>query len=181
MKKFLAIAIMLAASISASAQLYLGGSIGLNRNTSENETNLTIAPEIGYNLNSTWAIGGELAYNYKYDDGLSTNVFAIRPYARYTYYSCADNRVNLFVDGGFGLGFGKAKYAGESSDTVVLYSIGFKPGVSFKVNDKFTLLAHFGFLGYSGGNDTAKDAGYPETFGFDFSSMNLSLGMHYNF
>ena len=105
MKKFLAIAIMLAASISASAQLYLGGSIGLNRNTSENETNLTIAPEIGYELNSKWAIGGELAYNYKYDDGLSTNVFAIRPYARYTYYSCADNRVNLFVDGGFGLGF----------------------------------------------------------------------------
>ncbi|MDE5567967.1 MAG: porin family protein [Muribaculaceae bacterium] len=182
MKKLFLAFVMAVISLSVSAQCYIGGSFGLDRNTDENTTNFTISPEVGYNLNSKWAVGGVLGYVHNYNQGLSVNAFAINPYARFTYFRSANNLVNLFVDGGFDVAFGKARYDGESLDeTIIPFNIGFKPGVAFNLTEKFTLVAHFGFLGYSGGNDDAKDAGYTEHFGFDFSSMNLNIGFYINF
>ncbi len=42
-------------------------------------------------------------------------------------------------------------------------------------------MAHFGFLGYEGVNDGAKEAGYKEGFGLRFSGDAMSLGFYYNF
>lgn len=177
----MAAALMLAAA-TASAQLYLGGSIGLNREPSDNQTTFTIAPELGYNFNEQWAVGGTLDFTHLYTDGMSTNLFSIEPYARYSYFTY--DRVRLFVDGGFGVGFGKSKEGDYKSDTYTVYNIGFRPGVAFDINEKAGLVAHFGFLGYQGGNDAAKESGLDvaqEKFGFDFSSMNLQLGFYINF
>lgn len=181
MKKILAIAVLALAAASASAQAYVGGSLGLTRNTTENETNFTIAPEVGYNLDSTWAIGATVKYSYTYNNGYKTNIGGIAPYARYTYFSAVDNRLNLFVDGTFTLGFGKAKYEDLESDTVFVWDIGFRPGVSFNITKNFGLVSHLGFLGYEGANDAGKASGNDEKFGFDFSSMNLTFGFYYNF
>lgn len=169
------------ASLTAGAQLYVGGSFGLNRNTTENTTVFNVEPEIGYNFNGQWAFGATIGYAYNYTDGLKTNVFEIQPYARWNYFSCVDDRLKLFVDGGFGLGFGKSKLKDSSSDTVVLFNIGFKPGVSFALNEHFSLVTHFGFLGYEGGNDAAKDANFPEKFGLDLTGLNLTFGFYYTF
>ncbi|MCM1449890.1 MAG: porin family protein [Clostridiales bacterium] len=174
---FLGAALMLA-SLAASAQLYVGGSIGLQRNISDNVTDIKVSPEIGYNYSDEWAFGTEIGYQHTYNDGLKVNIFAIAPYARYNYFRY--EKVKLFVDGGFGLGFGKAKVDDHSSDTATLFEIGLKPGVAFDVTDKFGLVAHFGFLGYRGGNDAGKDI-RPETIGFDFSTLDLSLGFYVNF
>ncbi len=46
MKKFLLAAGLMLATLAASAQLYVGGTVGLNRNTTENVTEFTVAPEI---------------------------------------------------------------------------------------------------------------------------------------
>lgn len=141
MKKILAIAVLALAAASASAQAYVGGSLGLTRNTTENETNFTIAPEVGYNLDSTWAIGATVKYSYTYNNGYKTNIGGIAPYARYTYFSAVYNRLNLFVDGTFTLGIGKAKYEDLESDTVFVWDIGFRPGVSFNIT-KTSVLYH---------------------------------------
>ena len=181
MKKFLLAAGLMLATIAASAQLYVGGTVGLNRNTTDNVTEFTIAPEIGYNVSPKWAFATGLGYTYKYDSGFKSNVFQVNPYARYTYFRTDNNLVSLFLDGGVDLGFGKASYEDDHSKTVVLFGIGVKPGVSFNLTENFSLVAHFGFLGYYGGNHAAQDAGNPERFGFDFSSANLNLGFYYTY
>ena len=181
MKKLLVMAVAMVASIAASAQIYVGGSFGLSRNTSDDVTTFLIKPEVGYNLSEKWAVGGIVDFNYTKDGDVKSTVFSIEPYARYTYFSAVDNRLRLFVDGGFGIGFGKAKKDGHSGDTVAAFEIGLKPGVSFALSDNFSLVAHMGFVGYQGGNHAAKLAGIDEKFGIDLSSMNLSFGFYYNF
>lgn len=178
MKRFFLGAALTAVSLAASAQMYVGGSLGLERNTTDNITNITVAPEIGYNYNAKWAFGTTIEFDHNYKDGLKYNVFAISPYARYNYFQY--QKVKLFVDGGFGLGFGKAKYGDAQSKTATIFEIGLKPGVAFDVTDKFGLVAHFGFLGYRGANDAGKEI-QPETFGFNFNTLDLSLGFYLNF
>lgn len=180
MKKILAFAVMAIMTLGASAQgWFAGGSLGLWRNATDNETTFRIAPELGYNLNNKWAVAGEISYTYKYAGDVKSNVFSINPYARYTYFTTGP--VNFFLDGGVGLGFGSSKLNGHKSDTVAIYEIGFKPGIAVNVSKKVSLVAHFGFLGYRGTNNAGKLAGYTECGGFDFSGDNLTFGFYYNF
>ena len=110
MKKLATLAIMLIAAISASAQLYIGGSFGLNRDMSENQTEFSILPEIGCNLNKTWAVGAAFGYQHMYNDGISSNIGVINPYARYTWFRTGNKLISLFVDGGVDMSFGATKY-----------------------------------------------------------------------
>lgn len=179
-KLFLGAALMLA-SVAASAQAYMGGSFGFDRNATDNVTKLTIAPEVGYNLNTTWAVGATLNYTHDFQQGASTDLVTLAPYARYNYYKY--EKVRLFVDGCVSFGIGKSR----ADETLIVYNLGFKPGIAFDINEKFGLLAHIGFLGYQGSNGEAKEyceedhSDYPDKFGFDFSSLNLSIGFYVNF
>lgn len=176
MKKILTIAILAIASVTASAQVFVGGSFNLERNTTKNQTNFTIAPEIGHNFNSKTAIGGTIEFTHNYSSGLDTNIFSINPYFRYKFLHAADGRLTLFFDTTVGVGFGKA-----DGETATIWDAGFKPGVAYDLSHHFTLVAHFGFFGYNGANDNAKLAGYDNKFGIDFSTSNLSFGLSYNF
>ena len=174
MKKLATLAIMLIAAISASAQLYIGGSFGLNRDMSENQTEFSILPEIGCNLNKTWAVGAAFGYQHMYNDGISSN-------ARYTWFRTGNKLISLFVDGGVDMSFGATKYRKISSDTLFAFGIGFKPGISINPTDKFSIVAHIGELGYWGANDAGKAAGLTSHWGLNFSTLNLNIGFYYNF
>lgn len=65
MRKLLLVVAVIMAALSVQAQeMYLGGGISLWRNTSKDVTSFSITPDFGYNLNETWAVGGELAYSH---------------------------------------------------------------------------------------------------------------------
>lgn len=97
MRKLFLLVVIVMAAISASAQegVYLGGGISLWRNNDVDKTSFSITPDVGYNLSKQWAVGVELAYAHKGYDGeleVSSNAFALAPYARYSFYenkSCA--------------------------------------------------------------------------------------------
>ena len=61
MKKILLLAVVLFASLNASAQFYVGGSVGFGSvkpvGGEDSEFVFKILPEFGYNLNDKWAIG----------------------------------------------------------------------------------------------------------------------------
>lgn len=175
MKKIFALALFAVMAISASAQLNVGGTLNAWRNGTDHETRITIMPEVNYDLSEKAAIGTEIGWDHKHIPGVTTNLFGIAPYLRYNWLKAG--KVTLFCDGGFNLFAGKATAKG--SDTSTTYGIGFKPGVCFHVNEKFSLVAKFGFLGYQGANDAAKDAGYTEGWGFHFTGNNLQLGFFY--
>ena len=181
MKKFLLLAIAAVMSIGASAQdskWYAGGQLTFGRTTESasgvKSTQVTVLPELGYNMTDNFAVGAQVGVQYRKSDGEEKTVFQVNPYARYTYYKF--ERVNLFVDGGVDLGIGRA-----DGSTAVQYGIGFRPGVSFNINEKFSLVAHVGFLGYQGGNGPAKRNGAPENWGLNLNSNNIMFGFYYNF
>ncbi|MDE6576907.1 MAG: porin family protein [Muribaculaceae bacterium] len=183
MKKIVLLAMLIIASVSASAQFYVGGAVGVYREFDENYTEFSILPEIGYNFNDSWALAAQVGYQHKYDEGWKSNLGVINPYARWTFFHSEKNFVSLFLDGGFDLAFGNAKYRDEdSSDTAIVYGIGIKPGVSFNFTDHFSIEAHLGGLTYENGNNAAKNANVvTPNFGLNFKTTNLNLGFVYTF
>jgi hypothetical protein len=188
MKKILLLAVVMFASLNASAQFYVGGSVGFGSvkptGGSDSEFTFRILPEFGYNLNDDWAIGIILGYQkgfpfegqnlgkgdfntqYQYS---KTEIFQISPYARYT--AIGWDQVKLFFDGG--ITFGSFKDAGT------LFSLGIRPGLAINLTDELSFVTHIGFLGFE--NYSPKGEGKSgNNFGLDLSN-SCSFGVYYNF
>lgn len=172
MKKYLLTAMVALMSLTASAQVYVGGELGFWRNPDANTTQFQLSPEIGYNLSQDWALGLNLSYAYNYRNGVDANTVAVAPYARYSYAQWGP--VRLFVDGGFG--FKSIKI--DDADAVNGWEIGLRPGLSVSVTDKLNFISHVGFLGY---RDTEEIGGEGHGFGFFLSGQELTFGIQYNF
>lgn len=172
MKKSLlmAVIVMLGAITVKAQDIYVGGSLNLWRNSTGNTTSFKVAPEIGYNFNETWALGAELDYSHEYLEQLTANAVTIAPYIRWSYYQ--NNAVRLFLDGTAAIGFVKIK----DGDTTKAGQIGLRPGIAFKLNDNFSFVAKYGFLGYRRNINTTGDS-----FGLQLTSEDLSIGFHYEF
>lgn len=185
---YLSLVAMLVA-IAASAQVYVGGQVGLWRNTDDNHSKFSIAPEVGYNLSDKWAIGIGIGYAYNYVDGFKTNAFAVSPYARFT--AAKLGPVSFLLDGGFDFStvkFKTKKMLGqEFDDSYNAWAIGIKPAVKVNLSKNIDFIASLGFLGYRDYDDTGVEgfdysSVYGEKgFGFSFSGNDLSFGVIYNF
>ena len=135
MKKLFLLIAVAVVTLTASAQVYVGGEVSFWREwqNAANKTTFSIMPEIGYNLDENWAIGTTLGYDYQYEKGVKYNAFAKL------------GNVNLFVDGGFGFATYKYKHNGVSSDSQNAWSVGLKPGLSVNLTEKLSFIAHVGF------------------------------------
>ena len=139
MKRFILMALVAVMSLTASAQVYLGGSVGLWRDYNENETSFNLTPEVGYNLSDKWAIGLQIGYQHQYAKGVKANGFGIKPYGRWSYAKVGP--VRFFLDMGFGFDTYKTKVEiGDEtikSDPFNAWEIGVSPGlaVAIVIND----------------------------------------------
>lgn len=185
MKKKIALLFVVCATMSVSAQVYVGGTAGLWRNNKDDLglTVFSVAPEVGYNLDEKWAVGAEVGYGYVKAQSEKLNVLHLEklnvlhfsPYARYTCYETGI--VRLFLDGGLGIASVKVNGASDRENG---FEIGVKPGVAIKLTDKFSLIAKVGFLGYR--DDYAASEEYAsQGFGFNLSGTDLKFGFQVNF
>lgn len=167
-------------AMSMNAQVYLGGSVGINFwNSQKNagdisETTFKILPEIGYNINDKWAIGTVIGYESDKVNGvqgMSESAFTFNPYARFTFLK--SGKVSLFVDGG-------VDYTTASDADWTEFAVGLKPGIAVSLTDKISFVSHIGFLGYDEFNPDGDDNNTSK-FGFDLSGANLLFGLYYNF
>lgn len=170
MKKIVLFLFVVMIALSVKAQVYVGGTVGIWHNSDAESTSFTISPEIGYNFNEKWAIGGNIGFAYSKLDDAKFTAFAIAPYARYSYYE--NKIVRLFIDGGVGV----STYKEEDHDSVTGFEIGLKPGIAVKLNSKFSLIAKCGFLGYRDDYMTLENGA-----GLALTSEDLSFGFHYEF
>lgn len=193
MKKIFTIAAVAVATlfgtVNANAEgLYVGGAIGYwhdskDASVSDMPTNaFTIMPEVGYNINSKWAIGTQIGYDFKHicNTDADSNIFRFNPYARYTFFRTNNNLVQLFLDGtaGIGLGWGDDWYGDH---TLVTWQVGVKPGIAVNLTKKFSVVAHVGMLGYEGANNAAKRFGYKDQGGLLIDNTKLDFGFYFNF
>lgn len=198
MKKFILTLLVVVVSLTASAQVYVGGNVGFWRNTDANRTSFTIAPEVGYNLSDKWALGIGIGYKYNYggvgnvidgeygfdewfefDDeegaGSKSHTLNVDPYARWNYVKFGP--VSFFLDMGFGISLTKYKGGG---DALVGWNLGVKPGLKVSLAKQIDFVAHLGFLGYRDADEGAPNYG-EQGLGFDFDSDNVMFGVYYNF
>ncbi len=182
------VAIILGVGVSdAKDKFYLGGNLGFWNN--DNALTVSIAPEFGYKINKAWSVGAPIGYSYVGSSEIDVSLFEISPYAR---WNCVKaGIVELFIDGGFDFGFGKvtteydmgnAAYPYKYTDTENFASvaIGLKPGITINLTDQFSLVAHFGFIGYKGVTESIDGLGLTTGFGIDLSN-SVSFGFFYNF
>ncbi len=188
MKKVYLPLVAMIISIAASAQVYVGGQVGLWRNTDANNTNLGIEPEVGYNINDKWAVGTGVGYVYDYYKGVKTNAFEFSPYARYTVAKFGP--ASFLLDGGIAFSTVKAKKGSFKSDSYNAWQIGVTPVLKVNLAKKFDFIASLGFLGYRDYDDINIPGEDPDLlsdvygekgFGFSLSSNDLKFGIIYNF
>lgn len=180
MKKLFSLIAVAFVAMSVNAQVYVGGSLGINAWSSQknagdrSETTFSILPEVGYNLNDEWAVGTVIGYvsdKWTGVNGISESAFTFNPYARYTYLKAG--KVSLFVDGG--VDFTTASKADWNE-----LAIGLKPGVAVSLSDNISFVSHLGFIGYDVYNPDGDDNNISK-FGLDLSGNNLTFGLYFNF
>lgn len=186
MKKFIFVLFaVISMAANVNAQVYIGGTAGVvnfsDDEGDDDETAFRILPEIGYNINNNWAVGGVIGYEkgslsllgqHKMT-GQDMKAFSIAPYARWTFVH--SKYVNGFLD----LGFGFMSGSYENNDFTA-WNIGVKPGISVNLSKHISFVTKVGFLGYEeinpdGDNNNAHD------FGFNVSGNNIEFGVYYNF
>jgi len=202
MKKIFMTLAAVAVAATMNAQVYLGGTLGLNFQTklADKDGDATgmafqIKPEIGYMLNEQMGVGVVLGFgvsnnsaNADYDNAKGWNTgdinggqkdkskiaFEIAPYFRYNFLQL--EKVNLFIDAGVGF-----KYYKQDEWNATQFSIGVKPGVAVNLNEKISFVAKLGDgLGFR--SYKQKDTDAVSTFGLDLKSLaGLEFGMYYNF
>ena len=178
MKKIILTALVAIASITANAQVWVGGQLGFsvtnNDATDKNLTEFTIAPEIGYSLSDKWDIAIALGDKYsKPEDFDATNDFFVNPYARYTFFQTG--KVGFFLDGGFSIKTGDITVDDVTLEDETMFGVGIRPGVKFAASDKVTFVASFGGLGYKKVEDEYSK------FGFNVNGNALQFGCYYSF
>jgi hypothetical protein len=183
MKKIVLVMVVMLATVSASAQVYIGGGLGLlskevdqlvsaTQTVSTKTTEIKILPEVGYEVNERWSVGTVIGWEHSKTGHISEDVYKIAPYARYNFLH--SERMNLFVDGG--VGYANSKETGV--DHMNLWEVGFKPGISVRLCEHFMLVAKYGFLGYQEVNQSGYKA---KEYGLDFDTDELTFGFHYIF
>lgn len=167
-------------AVSASAQVYVGGNVGIASvdNGDDSETVYSLLPEVGYNFNKDWAVGVEFGWSkgnlHSSENGLEvdglTHTFEINPYVRYTFVH--SKMVDVFCDGMIGY-----KHYNNAGDA---YSIGLKPGVALNLSNSVSLVAHVGFAGYQTWNPKG-DGDNSSKWGVDVDGNNITLGVNIKF
>ncbi|MBR1630403.1 MAG: outer membrane beta-barrel protein [Paludibacteraceae bacterium] len=187
MKKMLLIAAMALATVAANAQWWVGGSLGYTFNT-ENDKNtdtkvnthdFTIAPEVGYDLNENWSVAAAIGYNYHGNSDANNTGLFIKPYVRYNVIEFGP--VQFFLDGQLGY-----EYATNAVNTKTnTFGLGVAPGISIAAGENLGFVAHLGQLGW---NLESYKTDFPgaksvvtNSFGFDFTSYSLNIGVYYKF
>lgn len=171
MKKilFISFCFIFFSALTAKAQFYAGGSfailgsstfeIGGVSITTNKGGLINIAPEVGYNLNGKWAVGGK-ASMLLVGGG---SILSFSPYSRLTFYR--NNAVSLFADGGVDFTW---------TDPNMYYGVGITPGILFKATPHFSFFGKYGYIGYS-------ETPLNTTKGISLSSNDINIGFYYNF
>ena len=209
MKKLILFAAAALCSVSLSAQIFVGGSLGVNANgaqKSEASVNGTVnttttqvadfaisfAPNVGYVLNDKLCVGVRLPLsvgpNSKAEDGksgVSSFGVGINPYGRYTVATLG--KFGLAAEAGVDFGYSRTtnKYdiGGKSMSaytSVTDFSIYASPVLTYALPDHINLETALNFLRLNYGLSSSKDTNSENSDYTKNSSSGFNFGLNSN-
>ena len=194
MKKFLFAVAALATCMSASAQLWVGGSLKLDNSKDWDHDNSTtswnISPKIGYALDDALEVGlgfGIGGSSFKQNDETKKTSFdfSIAPFARYTFFT--DGDFSMFVEGNVEYAYHKTKKEPKSGSATESknwsFGINIMPGIKYALTDQFALVATVGTLSF---NHHRPDKELSTWYGTQnqfslYLDSAVSFGLYYSF
>ena len=191
MKKLGLVLFFVLAAMVSNAQLFVGGSVGLNlgsdkvkvgNNTPFNESSFGfgLSPRIGYYLNDKFAIGAMVNLQTTSDkDKSDSNIeikdtefaWGITPFARYSFVEFG--KFSVMAEGRLGIGgsTSKSKVGNTTIEDPSTFNYGFNisPILSYSLSDRINLEAALNFLnfGLNGTSEKHNDTDRKDTT-FDF-------------
>ena len=177
------------ASLTASAQIWVGGEVGFNTwKTTEDGATLgkgnqfVVAPEVGYKLNDkldvavligfAHAKNANELFNYEIPAFENANGFKLNPYLRYTFAKAGN--FSFFADGGFT--YALLHPCGDNK-SYNAWEIAIKPGIAYALSDKVSIVAHVGNIGY----EFVKHGDWKQNeFGLGLDGNDISFGCYVN-
>lgn len=188
-KRILVISFLFTLSYAASAQIYVGGSIGGSyakvESTNAKSWTIDISPEVGYIFNENWAAGVYISYgksvqeiNSEYLDNKTTNVslFTINPYAVYAPIKFHNFAICAEMGASYTPKLSGANYS--------FYSLYVTPLLTYSVNDHIILKTGLDFAKLSVSGDTNGTFKFGVSAGGD-NAINItddfSIGFVYKF
>ena len=158
MKKLAIGLVFLLMTVSAGAQISLGGSIGLRIRDSRLALNLS--PDIGYRINSSMVVGTSLSYY------TGADRFGVSPYYRWMFLPIG-NTLRLFVTASAPMWFG-SDY--RSIGAIV------RPGAAIRLVDMAYLAIHIGAFGF---NSVTTSAGRTSGWVGQMDRDSVSIGVYF--
>lgn len=204
MKKFLILSAMALVSLNLSAQIYVGGGLGVNFNgTTTNKTSVagietetktpgnfsvSLQPNVGYifsdNLSAGVRLGIELGPNSSNKDLKTSHSefkLGINPYARYNVISFG--KFGVAAEGGLNFAMGKETDVAEVLNKTVKtyanvshFSIYARPVLTYALNEHITLEADLNFCNLAFNMTNKKGTNSEDSNYTKTSSSDFSLG-----
>ena len=173
-KSLLAVAFAMVA-MASSAQIYVGGSLGINSTTQKfsyddtsnksSVSSFSLSPEVGWIMDETLSFGAAL--NFTTSDGDSQ--WDIKPYARYTFQKIGN--VSCFVDGVLGFGSPEKEWT--------TFSAAVRPGISANITEHISLISTINLLGWE---STSHKEGKAKASISNLGLINnAAIGVYYTF
>ena len=198
MKKIILTALLgLAVSVSMSAQIFVGGQLGINAtsNTDKNvnpvvttsNTTVSVLPNVGYILNDKMLVGARVGLNFG-STGANNSTFGLglQPYLRYKVFTLG--KFALAAEANVGIETrsttNKIGGVGVNKASDFNFSLGAVPVLLFQFNEHIAFEANINVLNFNLGFGSSKETNTPEggsPFTIkDESNFNLGLGASSN-
>lgn len=175
-------ALFAVSSANAATDYFIGGSAGFGFG-SDHDNAVSIAPELGWKVDSKWDLGLMGAYGYDRDSSYHASEYGIGAFARY--HAAQFGNFELLFKGAVMADF--EHYNGETASSI---EAGIVPMVTYNLSESFTLYANLNFLGvYAGYDFKNKDLGIDDSWEFGagvdsdnvLNTSDFQIGFNYNF
>lgn len=139
MKKiFLALTLLFTMALTANAQFYAGGSLGLHANKATCE--LAVSPEVGYTFQNNTGVG--CVFDFGYDKADKVTSFGVNPYFEYDFMTI--DKFTLYVH--TYLHYNTAWQSGNALEHN--YGVSLHPGVIWGVTEHWSAAFYVGGIEY---------------------------------
>ena len=175
MKVIISFVVMMAAIFSGSAQVFVGGGLGMSFGNGKSSLGSTdnsssgfgfnISPQVGYfmtndlaigvsaYLGNNWSDSKRIDPDYPLNEGeqkSSRSSWGISAFGRYKLMELGIDKLSLLAEGSIGVQGSHEKHTANGSTTKypgsTVYGVNTRPVLSYKLSDKIDVLAYCNFL-----------------------------------